>query len=303
MVFLLKKPHYFLFGAVLVLLDKITSLPLERIITGTADTFSENSLLVKLFSSFSSPANGLMFLVAFFALLWASKIGILSLLSLTVYARQRKKEKPSLLANIQTLLLTLPKMIGLNILYIASITLLALFLTVPVTALIGISLPSAWFLGILAFVIFFISSLIAYSLFLFSHFFILFSRLHLKTALDASARLYQRKKQESLSFLLFFLILFLLIVLVSLFLPSFSFTETGIISPYPEIPSTLNLLGALFSFLLFSLYFTFFPVTSVFFFLAIAKQPPVKELAEESAKSVLAPILKKNPKALPETGE
>lgn len=297
--FLLKNPRYFLLGMIFTV-GNWFPIPIQWETLNQADpSITENPLVKEFFSHFASPSNALLFISFIILLFWILKMTLLSLLYLDIYFKKKDKEKKPLLKMMSTILISLPSIILLHLLLILSLFVLFLFLGLPVASLLSAgSFYASGFLGTLAVIVFLSTSVIAFALFLFSHFFILFSRLSLKNALGISARLYQKKKKVSILFLLFFLILFLLLQALIALLPGFYLSENSLVPFYAQLPIIVNLMGFVISFLLLSLYLSLFPIASVFFFLHIAKQPPQKKEVLKATESALTPLLKKESETL-----
>ncbi len=297
--FLLKNPRYLFLGMVFTI-GNWFPIPIQWENQDPMNpSIAEIPFIKGLFSHFTSLSDTLLFIFLTVFFFWIGKIILLSLLYLSVYSKQKKGGEMPILKIVGVALVTLPAIIVLHILLSLSLLVLFFFLGLPVASLLSAgSLYTGGFLGALAIVIFISVSITAFGIFLFSHFFILFSRLSLKNSLDTSARLYQRKGKVSVFFLLFFLIIFLLLQTLIALLPGFYFSEDSLVPLYAQLPVLVNIIGFIISFFLLALYFTLLPTASVLFFLHIAKQPPQKKSAANVVDPALAPLFRKGSETL-----
>lgn len=297
--FLSKRPYYLFFG---VLFTSGVWLPIrvqfsnsEKDITLFKSSFEQN------FSSYSELY--LVFILSLILIPWFLKLLTLSFVYLNIFSTRTKERNLSILQNLQVAFVSLPSLVSLRLLILLLILFLFLFLNIPISILIKMnSLYGSLFLGIIASILFSFYSFVLFSVFLFSQFFILFGKLSLREALKAGSHLYEKKKRESLFFVFSFFIFFLFVQIIIYFLPGFYFSEEtfSILPLYPKFPPYFNILGFVVSYLLLSFYFTFFAITSTFFFLRIAKKPKEKELLVQETSVLSSPLLKKESETFPE---
>lgn len=293
-----KKPYYLFFGVFFVF-GIWTPITLLNEIPPQIEV--REIILPEAFSSIFKTEYAVPALIFFFLALWLMKIFLLSCLYLHVFFSQKKHINVSILKIVRKSIWKFPTIFSLHPLLFFAFTFLFIFIALPVISLIDMgSISAAWFLGTLAFFIFSLFSITIFSLFLFSHFYILFSGLPLKLALDASAFLFQKNRKESAFFLSTFLIIFLVINIFILFLPGFYLSKEGLFVLQPNLSTFLNTVSFFISYFLLSFYFTIFFIASVFFFLHIAKQPKKKILFSFKKNEALPPLFKEKSETLQE---
>lgn len=255
-----------------------------------------------IFSFLGSPKNILFFGFLTLLIFWLLKI--LSLVVLYQIIFDFKKKMPIFfMEKVKKGWKVLSKIAFLHLAVPIFLFSLGIFLLLPTISLIeSESVFSAWFVGIFAVGIFFVSAVIIFVIALFSHFFILFGGLSLKEAINAGSALFRKKTKEIFSFLFFLLGIFFIFQGVLYFFPGFILSDGGIFPLYGGLPLYINSLGCFFSFLLSSFYYTFFPAVSLLFFLHIAKQPKKKSPAQEAVieEILQSAFLKKKTETLQE---
>lgn len=290
-----KHPGYLVFGVFFVV-ERYFS----RSLFVTSGVSPEQSVtlapwITTLAETLSSPLTATLILLSALIVFWALKLVLTALLILRTNSLSKKTPTPFRNDALHALK-SLPKIAWLHIVFFVFVLSLGIFLFLPVLALMGgPSTLGALVLGALALFIFCGALFIFGSVYLFAHMYLLLSKSTFRESLDLSYNLYQKKKSEAISFLLFFFCFFLGVYLLFSITPQFTIASQGIVSTHPSLPFSATLLGTLVIFVVESAFLSFFPIVATLFFLSLAKQKPQKASPQtENLPSAENILLKKD---------
>lgn len=296
LLLLVRRPLYLVLGTVAFFPENI----LIFVSSEDIKNFSDFLLSLPIISPFLSHGNfePVVFSLLFCAsmALWLIQITSFSFICLDILSREKNRAEKKY--NFRRAIFTAPRIALVRIAGSLFFSLLLYLLVLPVQSLVTIgAVSSAWFLGLFALLVFLGFGASFFSVFLFSHFYILFARLSVRASLHTAANLFLKQKNVSLLFILWTGASFFLLLAFSLLLPGLKIHGLTLVSLSSETPLAFAIAGYLFKGALSILLSTLFPVSATLFFLRIARKKKKKKARLERLEKILSPLIKKKSEA------